>query len=65
MSDAEEEADESAMWLEILAECGLVRQNTAARLLDEADQLTRIFVASINTAREGANRRNENQEPRT
>jgi hypothetical protein len=30
---------------------GFVRQNVAAPLLDEADQLTRIFVASINTAR--------------
>lgn len=51
MSTAEEEADESGLWLEVLTESGLARQAVAARLLDEANQLTRIFVASINTAR--------------
>jgi four helix bundle protein len=51
LSNAEEEADESALWLEVLAESGFVRQNAAAPLLDEADQLTRILVASIKTAR--------------
>ena len=51
MTNAEEEADESALWLEILGESGLARAGTTARLLDEADQLTRIFVASSNTAR--------------
>jgi hypothetical protein len=62
MSNAEEEADESALWLEILTEGGLVRGTAAARLCDEADQLTRIFVASINTART-RKRREKNQEP--
>jgi len=52
MTNAEEEADESAFWLEILSESGLARPAAAAKLLDEADQLTRIFVASINTTRQ-------------
>jgi len=60
MSTAEEKADESALWLEVLTESGLARPAVAARLLDESDQLTRIFVASINTARE---RLLKNQEP--
>jgi four helix bundle protein len=54
LSNAEEEADESALWLEVLVESGFVRQNAASRLLDEADQLTRIFVSSIITARKGS-----------
>ena len=51
MTTAEEEPDESAFWLEILSESGLARPTAAASLLDEADQLTRIVVASINTTR--------------
>ena len=51
ITNAEEEADENALWLEILAESGLVPRASVARLLDEADQLTRILVASAKTAR--------------
>jgi len=51
ITNAEEEADESALWLEILAESDLVPRASVARLLDEADQLTRILVASAKTAR--------------
>ena len=51
MGTAEEEADESVLWLEVLSESGLARPAAVAPLLDEADQLTRIFVSSINTAR--------------
>ena len=53
LGTAEEEADESALWLEVLSESGLAKSAAVAPLLDEADQLTRIFVASINTARKG------------
>lgn len=50
-----EEADESAFWLELLTEQpGLRRPDVAARLLDEANQLTAIFAASRITA--GQNR---------
>ena len=51
MTTAEEEADETQYWLELLVETGTVRQENVASLLDEADQLVRIFVASIKTAR--------------
>jgi four helix bundle protein len=46
-----EEADESAFWLEILGEAGIVRPAATKRLLNEADELTRIFVSSRETAR--------------
>ena len=62
MTNAEEEADESALWLEVLSDSGLARTAAAAPLLDEADQLTRIFVASINTARKRGDK-GKNQEP--
>jgi four helix bundle protein len=51
MTTAEEEADETLYWLEVLSDAGIVKASTVADLLDEADQLVRIFVASINTAR--------------
>jgi len=63
MTNAEEEADESALWLEILGESGLAAAGSTTPLLDEADQLTRIFVASINTARKG--KRSEKSRNRT
>ncbi|MDQ7778444.1 MAG: four helix bundle protein [Planctomycetota bacterium] len=49
---AEEEADESAYWLELLAEVGVVSADLIRELHAEADQLTRIFVASAKTARQ-------------
>src|SRR5436189_4097965 len=39
---AEEEADESALWMELLAEGGLVPARRLEKLLDEANQLTAI-----------------------
>jgi four helix bundle protein len=46
---AEEEADESGLWLELLMESGIVSQKRLAKLLDEANQLTAIIVASRKT----------------
>lgn len=51
MGIVEEETDESAFWVEFLVDAGIVEMSKVAGLLDEADQLTRIWVASINTAR--------------
>jgi four helix bundle protein len=48
---AEDEADGTQYWLEVLVEAQMVKKEAVARLLDEAEQLVRIFVASINTAR--------------
>lgn len=47
----EEETDESVFWMELLIETGLVKPTLVAELLDEGNQLTAIWVASINTAR--------------
>jgi four helix bundle protein len=51
LTTAEEEADESQYWLEILVQAKIVRPDAVAGLIDEADQLVRIFVASIRTTR--------------
>lgn len=53
MGIVEEEADESAFWIEMLIDTALVSENRVVDLLDEAEQLTKIFVSSINTARGG------------
>jgi four helix bundle protein len=45
----EEEADESALWMELLIDSGLVLQSRLGKLLDEANQLTAIIVASRKT----------------
>jgi four helix bundle protein len=51
MAIAEEEADETQYWLEVLIASGTVRREAVAPMLDESEQLVRIFVASIRTAR--------------
>jgi four helix bundle protein len=47
----EEEADESAYWLEIIIDGKLLSRELSVPLLDEANELTAIFAASIKTAR--------------
>ena len=47
----EEEIDESAYWLELLIEAGIVPSARLADLVQEADELTAIIVASRKTAR--------------
>lgn len=47
----EEETDESAFWLEMLVEANIVNLAVVVDLMDEANQLTAIWVTSINTAR--------------
>ena len=44
-------AEEAQYWLELLVEASIVNGESVAALLDEAEQLVRIFVASIKTAR--------------
>jgi len=46
----EEEADESAFWLEMIIEAGLMSKNRVQSLFVEAEELTRIMVASRITA---------------
>ena len=51
LTTAEEEADETQYWLELLVEASIISQDAAVTWLDEAEQLVRIFVALIKTAR--------------
>jgi four helix bundle protein len=46
----EEEADETALWLELLVETGKVSSQQTEPLLKEANELVAIFVASRKTA---------------
>ncbi len=48
----EEEADESAYWLEMLQEARVMSPSAMGRLLKEAEELTAIFTASRKTARQ-------------
>jgi four helix bundle protein len=51
-----EEADESALWLEIIGESGLSKERRVLELLDEANQLSAIFASSSITASENLRR---------
>ncbi|MCR6654290.1 MAG: four helix bundle protein [Opitutus sp.] len=51
MGTVEEEADESALWIELIAESGILPVAKVSELLREANELTAIAVASIRTAR--------------
>jgi four helix bundle protein len=46
-----EEADESAYWLELLIETGVIKKEKLTSLLSEAHELTAIFNAARNTVR--------------
>ena len=48
----EEEADESAYWLEMLVEAKVLRPDSATGLLAEADELTAIMATSRKTAKQ-------------
>lgn len=47
----EEEADESAFWLEVIIESNLLKENLVSDLLREASELTAIMASSKITAR--------------
>ena len=47
----EEEADESLFWLEMVVETNLMPAARVQDLIQEADELTAIFVASRKTAK--------------
>jgi len=52
MSVVVEEADETAFWLELLFETGIIPEVRLRDLLTEANELLAIFAASLWTARE-------------
>lgn len=47
----EEEADESLFWLELSADAELIKSDSSANLIKEANELTAIFTASHKTAK--------------
>jgi four helix bundle protein len=49
---AEEEADESALWMELIIESGLMEEKLVADLKQEAGELTAIFAKSRITAKD-------------
>jgi four helix bundle protein len=51
LGNAIEEVDESALWLDILVSTEACGAGEASPLMKEADELTRIFVSSRETAR--------------
>ena len=53
LSIVEEEADESLLWLEMLADLGRKQNEELRRLTDEASQLVAIMVSSKKTTRGG------------
>jgi|SRR5208283_2148524 len=51
-----EEADESAFWLELLSETGVLKAERTGNLLKEANELVAIFGASLRTSKAGSTR---------
>jgi four helix bundle protein len=63
---AAEEADETKGWLELLVRTGFASEASARALIQEADELTAIFVASRKTAKRRREQREQlNQQLRT
>ena len=48
----EEEADESAFWMELIIESELLKQQSVQPLLDEANELAKIMASSRKSASE-------------
>jgi four helix bundle protein len=46
LGTVEEEADESAFWMELIIESGLLKQQVVESLLTEANELTKIMARS-------------------
>jgi len=63
-SIVEEEADETGLWLELIAQDGLIAGGRVQPLLQEANELTGIMVASRITARQ-RDKEIENRKPKT
>ncbi|MBN1902958.1 four helix bundle protein [Candidatus Sumerlaeota bacterium] len=51
MGIVEEECDESIYWMDLLIETGIIKEHILKDLLDEANQILSIIIASIKTAR--------------
>ena len=51
MDTVEEECDESLYWIELLVESGNVKASRVSALFREGEEILRMVVASVNTAR--------------
>ena len=54
----EEETDETIYWLEVMEESGIVNTARVEKLKKECNEILSIVVASINTVRSKANKKN-------
>jgi four helix bundle protein len=63
LGNAIEEADEAALWIEILADAEICKRELVAPFLREADELTRIFVRSRETVRARLARKRKKTRP--
>jgi four helix bundle protein len=52
-----EESDESAYWIELVVESGLLPHARASSLLQEANELTAIFASTLKTAKASSHRK--------
>lgn len=55
LSIVEEEADESIYWMELLVDGEIIKVSLLEKLMDEANQIISIVVASIKTSKEKRN----------
>ena len=53
----EQELDETHLWLELLVEADIVPKKRLASLQQEAEELRKIIVASIKTAKQKSNKK--------
>ena len=49
LEGALQELDETAYWMELLVESGIMKRELLANLMKEADEITAIMVASVKT----------------
>ena len=61
MGIVEEEADETLYWIEMLVDCGLVKQDQVKSLLNETNEIVSMVVSSIRTARANGKDRGSNK----
>jgi four helix bundle protein len=65
LSIVEEEADESAYWMELLVESEIVAQSRIVDLIDEANQIVSIVVATIKTSKQKRNPKSQIRNPKS
>jgi len=54
LGNVEEEADESGFWMEMLSDSGKATSSQIKPLLQEANELVAIMIASINTTKKSS-----------